>query len=554
MTSAPTFAKAETTTPMPPCNILLIQADQLAPHALSFHGNKVSKTPHLDGLMREAVVFSKAYCSSPICAPSRFSMLSGRLPTDIGAWDNAAEFSSEVPTLAHVLRARGYHTVLAGKMHFVGADQLHGFEERLTTDVYPGDFGWTPNWDEEQTGKRNPLFFETFLSVAEADWVHSSMQLDFDEEVAFTVKRKLREMGRRTTASLHRGTECRERPFFMIASFTEPHDPYSAPKEFWDQYEGVDIDMPKVPFIPRAERDPLSQRIYDCMDNGDFDITDERIVKARRAYYSMLSFIDSKIGELLATLENEGLRDDTLIVFTSDHGDMQGERGMWFKETYHERATRVPLFFHATPKLCAKYGLELSPGVVNSNVSLVDLMPTLVHLACGANWQDTMPSRSEGRSLMHKLAQPAVNFDGEGEDTIYCEYTSEMVPGGWFMVKRGDLKLVCSDGDPLLFDLAADPLEMVNVAKEGAYTVVLSQMMVLAQAKWPDISGLTERILKSQRDRRLIHKAMTQGKRTFWDHQPPQDVTSSYIRNNGEALQDREYVCRAPYRGKRPRR
>ncbi|MBK8063062.1 MAG: sulfatase-like hydrolase/transferase, partial [Betaproteobacteria bacterium] len=126
-------------------NILFIMADQLAGPALPAYGNKVAKTPHLDRLAAGGVVFESAYCNFPICAPSRASMLAGRLPHSIEAWDNAAEFPSSIPTMAHYLRDAGYRTILCGKMHFIGADQLHGYEERLTTDTYPADFSWTPN-------------------------------------------------------------------------------------------------------------------------------------------------------------------------------------------------------------------------------------------------------------------------------------------------------------------------------------------------------------------------------------------------------------------------
>lgn len=540
-------------------NILFIQQDQLAPQALSFHGNKVSKTPHIDQLMRQGVVYTNAYCCSPICTPSRMAMMAGMLPTQIGAWDNAAELSSEVPTIAHCLRMQGYETALAGKMHFVGADQLHGFEERLTTDVYPADFGWAPNWDEEATGKRNPLFFETFVSVAEADWVHSSVQMEFDEEVAFRTRRKLRQIGSRRTAQLHRGENGSgtTRPFFILASFTEPHDPYSGPKEFWDRYEGVEIDAPQVPFIPRPERDSHSQRVYDCMDSGDFEITPERVVKSRRAYYSMMSYVDSKIGEILQTLEEQGLRDDTLVVFTADHGDMQGERGMWFKETYHERATRVPFFFSATPALVRKYGLDLRLGqTVTHNVSHADLLPTLLHLALSgglkADWKAELPSAVEGRSLLASLVG---EDSSELEDgVIYCEYTSEMIPGGWFMVKKGGLKLVYSEQAPLLFDLIADPKEMSNLAGSKDYEAQMADLLKLAREKWPDLAGLTRRILVSQRQRRYVHAANVKGKRTHWDFEPVEDPRYPLgIRNTSESLQDQEYVRRAPYRGKRPR-
>lgn len=129
-------------------NILFIQCDQLTAAMLGAYGNPIASTPHIDALAEQGVVFESAYTNFPLCAPSRFSMLSGQLTSKIGAYDNAAEFPSSVPTFAHYLRWMGYQTSLVGKMHFVGADQLHGFEERLTTDIYPADFGWTGDWTD----------------------------------------------------------------------------------------------------------------------------------------------------------------------------------------------------------------------------------------------------------------------------------------------------------------------------------------------------------------------------------------------------------------------
>jgi len=338
----------------------------------------------------------------------------------------------------------------------------------------------------------------------------------------------------------------------LLASFTEPHDPYLGPKKFWDQYEGVTIDMPSVPFIPREKRDHHSQRVYDCMDNGDYNITEEHITKSRRAYYSMMSYIDSKVGEFVSTLEEQGIMNDTLIVFTADHGDMQGERGMWFKETYHERATRVPLFFYATPAMAEKYNLKLVPGTISHNVSLVDILPTLLHLVSpvGSDWKSVMPSPVEGRSLLPALLGQPADLGGVEASTIYSEYTSEMICGGWFMVKRGCLKLIYSRHDPLLFDLRTDPMEMVNVVEEDAYKTAKAELLELAKGKWPDIEGLALRIVESQRRRRMVHSANTLGKRTTWDYEPI--YSEVYIRNTDDSLQAQDYVCRAPCR-KRPR-
>ena len=146
-------------------NLLILMADQLSASVLPAYGGKVAKTPHLDALADAGVVFESFYCNSPLCAPSRFSWLAGQLPSKIGAYDNAAEFAAQVPTFAHYLRRAGYRTVLSGKMHFCGADQLHGFEERLTTDIYPADFGWTPDWTRFE---ERPGWYHTMDSVIQA--------------------------------------------------------------------------------------------------------------------------------------------------------------------------------------------------------------------------------------------------------------------------------------------------------------------------------------------------------------------------------------------------
>lgn len=137
-------------------NILYIMADQMAAPMLHMYNDKsVIQTPNLDALAKDGVVFESAYCNSPLCAPSRFTMVTGQLPSRIGGYDNAADLPADTPTYAHYLRAQGYHTALAGKMHFCGPDQLHGFEERLTSDIYPGDYGWSVNWDESVSEMEN---------------------------------------------------------------------------------------------------------------------------------------------------------------------------------------------------------------------------------------------------------------------------------------------------------------------------------------------------------------------------------------------------------------
>src|SRR5688572_12581591 len=221
-------------------------ADQLAAPALPFYGHPRVRAQHLSKLAAEGVVFEAAYCNSPICAPSRFSMLSGQLPTAIGAYDNAAEFPASVPTMAHYLLAGGYRTILAGKMHFIGPDQQHGFEERLVTDIYPADFAWTPNWLAGPTDKPSGI---SMRNVTEAGVCVRSLQMDYDDEVEHFATQKLYDLARETDRP----------PFFMTVSFSHPHPPYTIGQEHWDRYRHEDIDMPAVPPIPVGERDIASQ-------------------------------------------------------------------------------------------------------------------------------------------------------------------------------------------------------------------------------------------------------------------------------------------------------
>ena len=146
-------------------NILIFMADQLTAGAIPAYGNRVAKTPNIVKLAEQGVIFERAYCNSPLCAPSRGAFMSGRLPSATGIYDNAAEFPSQLPTFAHYLRRAGYRTILSGKMHFCGPDQLHGFEERLTTDIYPADYGWTPDWTRPDL---RPEWYHSMDSVAQA--------------------------------------------------------------------------------------------------------------------------------------------------------------------------------------------------------------------------------------------------------------------------------------------------------------------------------------------------------------------------------------------------
>ncbi|MCK5622932.1 MAG: sulfatase-like hydrolase/transferase, partial [Alphaproteobacteria bacterium] len=196
-------------------NILIVMADQLNPFAVGCYGSAAARTPNIDRLAEEGIRFDAAYCNSPLCTPSRYAFMTGRYVSRCGGYDNAAYLPSTVATFAHYLRIMGYRTALSGKMHFIGPDQLHGFEERHTTDIYPADFGWVPDWTRPD--ERIDLWYHNMSSVVQAGVAATTSQLAFDEEVGTQALRAIHDHAR--------GTD--KRPLCLVASFTHPHDPYA---------------------------------------------------------------------------------------------------------------------------------------------------------------------------------------------------------------------------------------------------------------------------------------------------------------------------------------
>ena len=488
-----------------PPNIVLIMADQLAPQFTGAYGHPVVKTPHMDALAARGMRFDSAYCNSPLCAPSRFSFMSGQSVTRIAAYDNASEFPSSVPTFAHYLRTMGYRTCLSGKMHFVGPDQLHGFEERITTDVYPSDFAWTPDW--EQPDERIDKWYHNMDSVKEAGTAATTFQIEYDEEVGFFARRKLMEYASN-----------RVTPFCMVASFIHPHDPYVARPEWWDLYDHDAIDMP-THTIPRAEQDAFSQRLMDGIEASTKSVTDDEIRNARHAYYANTSYFDSKIGEIVRTLDEIGQLDNTIIIVTADHGDMLGERGLWYKMNFFEHSGRVPMIMA---------GPGIANGTVDTPCSLVDILPTMLDVAASNGAEmPVLGQPIDGRSLL-PMATSGV---GDGGDAI-GEYCAEMTGHPVFMIRRGDYKYLHCDGDPaMLFNITEDPMELNNLAADPDHAEVAAAFAAEVGQRW-DSETIRHDVIAKQKQRTAVFESMQQGARTDWDYLPPRDASNEYVRNH----------------------
>ena len=491
-------------------NILLVMADQLAVPTLPFYGHPVVQAPHLSQLAQNGVVFDSAYCNFPICAPSRFSMLSGRLPHAIAAYDNASEFPAAIPTMSHYLRHVGYRTILCGKMHFIGPDQLHGYDERLTTDIYPADFAWTPDW------LKGPAFRPTGVSmrpVLEAGPCVRSMQIDYDDEVEYR--------GAQCLYDLARGPQ--DRPFFLTVSYTHPHPPFVAPQRHWDLYQDQDIDPPRVPPIAYADLDEHSRWLHVAHAHDLYTVTPEQVQRARHAYYGMVSYVDEKIGRILSVLNETGLDKNTVVVFCGDHGEMLGERGMWFKQCFFESSVRVPLVVSMPQRF--------APARVSAHVSLVDLLPTFMDLAC--HGQPPAPvGPLDGSSLL-----PLLNGAESGDNrTVISEYSSEGVCAASRMLRDGRWKYVFTHGlSPMLFDLVADPDELLNLAGQPAHAPLEQRLHARLVQDW-DPATMHARILASQRERLFLAEvAAASAKSPNWAYQPFVDESQRFIRGSGTA-------------------
>jgi choline-sulfatase len=481
-------------------NILLVMADQLAASFLPGHGHRTVRAPNLTALARAGTAFESAYCASPLCAPSRSAMLAGRPPSAIGVYDNAAELPASTPTIAHVLRAQGYHTVLAGKMHFVGPDQLHGFEERLTTDVYPAGFDWTPDWRLPST-TRLP-WYHNMNSVLGTGVHEAAMQTAYDDEVSFRAVERIRELSLRPD----------RRPFFLVASFTNPHDPWEVRRRHWDAYRDDEIDLPHVPPIPRDQADPHSVRLRDMYGLDERPLTDDEVLRARHGYYAAITYMDERVGEVLDALAATGLERETVVVFTADHGEMAGERGLWYKMSFLDGSARIPFVWRGPGIDCQATAGPVSP---------LDLAPTLAALAGAA----APEAGFAGQSLA-----PALRGEGAAAAVVASEYLAEGVTAPAVMVRRGRYKLVRCPGDPdLLYDLEADPRELRNLAGDPSHARAHEQLAADVERRW-DLAALRQDVLESQARRRVVATALANGAHTPWDHQPSVDASRQYVR------------------------
>ncbi len=419
-------------------NILLLFSDE---HSFRFMGHvgaaegvEPIATPAFDALAAGGTRFSDAYCQMPLCTPSRLCMLTGREVRGAGAWGNCDVLRPELPTLGGLLRDAGYTTCLIGKMHLGGTQQFVGFQYRPYGDL----LGRTGHQWEPLGDPRRSLRDRTATAVGETMIPESRIQ---DEVVAAETVAFLREQAHRRP----------DTPWLLCAGFSRPHFPLTAPRRHLGRFWPDGVTDPKVPAAGDAWDHPMSVGMRAGFRTEAIDR--DEMMYARACYFACVSYLDEILGDLFARLDRSGLLEDTIILYTSDHGEMAGEHGMWWKNGWYEACTRVPLIV-STPQ--QRRG-EQPAAVCRTPVGLVDLLPTLTALA-GA----TTPDDVDGADL-----SAVVTGTGEPpERPIVCDNLIPRWGAGteFRMVRRGRYKVVIfRDAPPLAFDLADDPGEQHNL-------------------------------------------------------------------------------------------
>ena len=452
---------------MPP-NVLVLMSDQHNPMVSSPYGHPFMRTPALQALADRGVTFENAYCPSPLCVPSRSAFLTGLPVHQVGAWDNSCPLPVSEPTWAHRLNAAGYETTLCGRMSIGGPNQMHGFAQRVHPEMRPGKMGSSfPNWDapiRARSGTRERL---------ETAGAGDTFQQRYDDEVTDAAVAYLSDPARR------------DGPWAAVVGWFLPHTPLTVRAEYFDMYYPDHADQPSAAAQPIDTVHPQSRRFREHL--GAEGLTEAQIGRARAAYYGMVSFTDAQVGRVLEALASSGAADNTLIVYTSDHGEMLGEHGLWWKSSFYEPSLRVPL-------IAAWPGRIVGGSRVDTPVSLLDLTRTIVD-AAGADADGIV-----GDNL----------FDPELDAgrAVFAEFEAHATDRPGRMVRRGRFKLNYYHGEPQeLFNLQADPNETRNLAASPAHADTRDDLIALVLKDWsPDEIDL--RVRESQRRRRILFSGL----------------------------------------------
>lgn len=428
-------------------NILVIMSDEHNASVAGCYGNRLVRTPNLERLASEGVTLDRCYTNSPLCVPSRLSFTAGKYVSRIGAWSNSAWLADDgMPSIARVMNAAGYESLLCGKMHY-DRTRRYGFREiaAIGNDTFQTGTGERRKADDLEPEKElTERFREPNFHLG-----NESGTLTHDRKVTAALVKFFAERRRD------------DKPFFLVAGYLAPHFPLIVPDQYWSHYRGK-VPMPEIPAGFLASL-PLN---YQHLRAG-FKITSvpEGLVRrGREVYYGLTEWFDNEVGKIRRALDESGLGDNTVIVYTADHGENLGEHGLWWKNCMYDSAARVPLIIRWPGRW---HGGQRRQGAC----SLVDVVRTIAEIGGG-----TTPGDWNGSSLLPWLDDAGYRW----KDRAISEYYGHNIASGFAMLRTGKYKLVYhtradAEHPPEreLYDLEQDPGEFRNLARDPRSTEVL---------------------------------------------------------------------------------
>ena len=431
---------------MKPQNLLFILSDEHNKKVTGAYGHTMIRTPNLDRLAARGTRFSSAYTNCPICVPARASLATGRYVHEVRCWDNAIAYDGTPPSWGHRLMDQGHRAVSIGKLHYTrNAPATNGFDEEilplhivdglgdllgLIRDELPVRTGSRKLGPEAARGESEYTAYDRAITDAAVRWL-------------------------KRDAARHR-----DKPWVLYVGYVAPHFPLVAPPEFFDLYPESEAPWPSQYAQDQRPRHPFLDAMRGCMQY-DAGFTDAAMVRrAITAYFGLVSFLDHNIGRVLAALEEAGLAGDTRIIYSSDHGDNLGARGMWGKSTMFEESAGIPL-------IVAGEGVPAG-RVSDVPVTLADAFPTI--LQCVGATAHADDADLPGQSLL-EIANGRAR-----ERVILSEYHAAAAIAATYMIRHGNYKYVHYVGmPPMLFDLASDPEELRDLGRDAAYAAVLKE-------------------------------------------------------------------------------
>jgi len=438
---------------MKPANTLVILSDEHDPRYMGCSGNARVQTPNMDKLAARGTRFSNAWTPCPICVPARASLATGRYVHDIGYWDNAIAYDGRIPGWGHRLQAEGLRVESIGKLHYRNDTDPTGFDRQYEPMHILDGIGllWGAVRDPmpDKAG-RSPLF--DVLGAGESSYNR------YDWRIADLAEQWLRE----------RAAAPSDKPWMLFVGFVAPHMPLVVPQRHLDLYPLDKIELPKL--LPRDgyKRHPWVERMVSHWDHdASFESDDGRRL-AIASYLGLISFLDENIGRLLDVLEGTGLAESTRVIYTSDHGDNLGARGLWGKCVPYRESTGIPMILA---------GPDIPAGrVCRTNVNLVDMYPTVLQ---GMGLAPSVQERTLPGTSLIELA----NRQDDPERIGFSEYHAVGAETGGFMLTRGGYKYHYYVGyPPELFDLEVDPEEVHDLAADPAYAAMLTQFETALRA------------------------------------------------------------------------